>query len=201
MGVDAKGAGKVEGRPPKMIDHQRREALQRMNAGESVRFTGCRRSPPHLRGVPSRGLTLRTKRPGWPQLRGSVELGLWARVGRWSPDEYDHVKSRYVCDEIWAALAASASWRYAGRCSQTVQIMPKNRSNAATLRVARKAWIARADERAAKLAPIIKALQAKGVTSLSGIADALNKRRIRTARGVGQWQATQVARVLARLAG
>jgi hypothetical protein len=76
--------------------------------------------------------------------------------------------------------------------------MRKN-SKAAQLRDARKAWIAHADERAAKLAPIIKALQAKGVTSLSGIADALNKRRIRTARGVGLWQATQVARVMARM--
>jgi hypothetical protein len=76
--------------------------------------------------------------------------------------------------------------------------MRKN-SKAAQLRDARKAWIVHADERAAKLAPIIKALQAKGVTSLSGIADALNKRRIRTARGVGLWQATQVARVMARM--
>jgi hypothetical protein len=79
------------------------------------------------------------------------------------------------------------------------KVMRKN-SKAAQLHDARKAWIARADERAAKLAPIIKSIQAKGVASLSGIADALNKRRIRTARGVGQWQATQVARVMARLA-
>jgi hypothetical protein len=50
------------------------------------------------------------------------------------------------------------------------------------LRVARKVWVARTDERAAKLAPIITALRAKGITSLKGIAAALNKRRIRTAR-------------------
>jgi hypothetical protein len=61
--------------------------------------------------------------------------------------------------------------------------------------------MARADERATKLAPIIKAIQAKGIMSLNGIAAALNKRRIRTPRGVRQWHATQVARVLARLAG
>jgi hypothetical protein len=76
--------------------------------------------------------------------------------------------------------------------------MRKN-SKAAQLYDARKAWIARADERAAKLAPVIKAIQAKGVTSLNGIAAALNKRRIRTARGDGLWQATQVARVMARM--
>jgi hypothetical protein len=77
--------------------------------------------------------------------------------------------------------------------------MSKNRSKAASLRAARKAWIASADERAAKLSPTIKALQAKGIRSLSGIAAALNKRRILTPRGVGHWQATQVSRVLARL--
>jgi hypothetical protein len=58
----------------------------------------------------------------------------------------------------------------------------------------------RTDERAAKLAPIIKALHAKGITSLKGIAAALNKRRIRTARHIGPWHPTQVARLLKRLA-
>jgi hypothetical protein len=55
------------------------------------------------------------------------------------------------------------------------------------------------DERAAKLAPIIKSIQAKGVTSLNGIAEALNKRRVPTPRGRGRWYATQVRRLLARL--
>jgi hypothetical protein len=41
------------------------------------------------------------------------------------------------------------------------EVMPKKRSKAATLRVARKAWIARAEERAAKLAQVIKTIQAK----------------------------------------
>jgi hypothetical protein len=84
--------------------------------------------------------------------------------------------------------------------------MPKNRITPATQRaaranlgVARKVWIVRADERAAKLAPIIKALQAKGITSLKGIAKALNKRRVRTARQIGRWHPTQVARLLKRL--
>jgi hypothetical protein len=67
------------------------------------------------------------------------------------------------------------------------------------LGVARKVWIVRTDERAAKLAPIIKALQAKGITSLKGIAAALNKRHIRTARNTGRWHPTQVARLLKRL--
>jgi ABC-type hemin transport system ATPase subunit len=41
---------------------------------------------------------------------------------------------------------------------------------------------------------------ASGVTTLQGIAAALNERQIPTASGNGQWQAVQVARVLARLA-
>jgi hypothetical protein len=52
--------------------------------------------------------------------------------------------------------------------------MPKKRITRAAQRVARtnlsvarKVWIVRTDESAAKLAPIIKALQAKGITSLT----------------------------------
>ena len=85
--------------------------------------------------------------------------------------------------------------------------MPKSHFTAASLRaaranfrVAREVWIACTDERAAKLAPIIKVLQAKGITSLKGLAAALNKRRIRTARHIGRWHPTQVARLLKRLA-
>jgi hypothetical protein len=77
--------------------------------------------------------------------------------------------------------------------------MPKKRVSPAAQRAAIKVVRARANERAAKLAPVIKALRAKGVTSLNDIAVALNKRGIRTPRGVGEWRAIQVARVLARL--
>jgi DNA invertase Pin-like site-specific DNA recombinase len=48
-------------------------------------------------------------------------------------------------------------------------------------------------------APTIEELQAAGVTSLRAIAEALNERGIPTARGVGEWKAGQVRRVLARL--
>jgi hypothetical protein len=41
------------------------------------------------------------------------------------------------------------------------------------------------------------ALQAAGVTSLAGIAAALNERRIPTASGRGTWQSVQVSRALA----
>jgi hypothetical protein len=50
-----------------------------------------------------------------------------------------------------------------------------------------------------KLAPILKELQAAGVTSLRGIAVALNERGIPTATGYGRWHHVQVGKVLARL--
>ena len=58
---------------------------------------------------------------------------------------------------------------------------------------------ARADARAADIAPTIKALQEAGATSLRAIADGLNAKKIPTSRGNGEWSAVQVARVLERL--
>jgi hypothetical protein len=57
----------------------------------------------------------------------------------------------------------------------------------------------RAAQRAADLAPTIKALQAAGATTLRAIADGLNAQGIPTARGAGAWSAVQVQRVLERL--
>jgi predicted nucleotidyltransferase len=70
-------------------------------------------------------------------------------------------------------------------------------SPTATRRAA-EARTARANERAAELAPIVKDIQAAGVMSLRGIARALNERGISPPRGHG-WRATQVRRLLARL--
>jgi DNA invertase Pin-like site-specific DNA recombinase len=58
---------------------------------------------------------------------------------------------------------------------------------------------ARAASRAADIAPVINELQSAGVTSLRAIAAALNEKCIPTARGDGEWTATQVMRVLERL--
>ena len=58
---------------------------------------------------------------------------------------------------------------------------------------------ARADARAAELAPIIAGLWAAGVTSHYAIAKALNERGIRTPTGKGKWYAVQVRHALARL--
>jgi hypothetical protein len=65
----------------------------------------------------------------------------------------------------------------------------------AALRVRRK----RAEARAADLAPIIADIRRDGITSLKGIAKALNARGIPTATGKGRWEIPQVRRMLARL--
>jgi hypothetical protein len=77
--------------------------------------------------------------------------------------------------------------------------MRTNRVHPAAQRAACEANEARADERAAELAPIIKAIQAEGITSLNGIAEALNERRMPTPRGRRPWHATRVRARLARV--
>jgi DNA invertase Pin-like site-specific DNA recombinase len=57
---------------------------------------------------------------------------------------------------------------------------------------------AAADQFAANILPVIREIQKEGVTSAAGIAAALNKRGITTARGK-EWRNVQVAAVLARV--
>lgn len=57
----------------------------------------------------------------------------------------------------------------------------------------------KAQARAEDLGETIKAIQAEGITSLSGLARVLNERGIPTPSGRGQWQAVSVQRVLARV--
>jgi DNA invertase Pin-like site-specific DNA recombinase len=63
----------------------------------------------------------------------------------------------------------------------------------------RSVLVERANRHAADVAETVKGLQSSGVTSLAGIAAALNERGIPTASGRGVWQAVQVSRVLARI--
>ena len=65
------------------------------------------------------------------------------------------------------------------------------------LQKARGGQIQRADKRAAEILPIIDGIRAVGITTLDGIADALNKRGVATARG-GQWYPSTVRRILMR---
>ncbi len=63
----------------------------------------------------------------------------------------------------------------------------------------RKVLIARADARAAQLAPIVAELRRGGITSWYGIARALNSRGVPTVTGRGIWDPGQVRRVMDRL--
>jgi DNA invertase Pin-like site-specific DNA recombinase len=76
------------------------------------------------------------------------------------------------------------------------------RKRAALTREARQAGSAAvacaAAQRAADLAPTIAELREAGATSLRAIAAKLNERGIPTAKGAGEWSATQVQRVLSR---
>jgi DNA invertase Pin-like site-specific DNA recombinase len=56
-----------------------------------------------------------------------------------------------------------------------------------------------ADRFAADMLPIIEGIRAAGITTLGGIADALNKRGVPTARG-GTWHAMTVRNLLRRAA-
>ena len=62
---------------------------------------------------------------------------------------------------------------------------------------AAEALKAGADQRAANVLPIIRAVQASGATSLRDVAAALNARGVKTARG-GEWHASTVRLLLLR---
>ncbi len=63
--------------------------------------------------------------------------------------------------------------------------------------MAARALSRKANDRAADVLPTIDEIRADGVTSMRGIARALNNRGVPTARG-GQWQSVSVRRVLDR---
>lgn len=63
--------------------------------------------------------------------------------------------------------------------------------------IGRAALTDQADAFAANVRPIIEALRATGITTYAAIADALNARGVRTARG-GQWHASSVRNVSLR---
>ena len=63
----------------------------------------------------------------------------------------------------------------------------------------RAAVMENAKARAANVIPIARSIQASGISTLAGVADALNARGIPTARG-GSWHASSVRNLLARAA-
>ena len=72
---------------------------------------------------------------------------------------------------------------------------PVNAPEAAAL--GRKVQISEADRFAANVLPVIETIRTTGVTSLRGLANALNARGIATARG-GKWHVSTVRNILER---
>jgi len=73
-----------------------------------------------------------------------------------------------------------------------------NRSNIEVAQArSRQAKIVQADQFTSNILPVVLQIKGAGVQTLSGIAETLNARGLRTARG-GEWQAVQVKRVLER---
>ena len=98
-----------------------------------------------------------------------------------------------ISERTKAALAAAK--RRGVKLGGDRGVIPNARSHKASAEALRL----RTAARAADLAPIVKELQAAGKTSLRAIAEGLNAQAIPTARGDGEWTATQVMRVLERL--
>ena len=98
---------------------------------------------------------------------------------------------RLISERTRAALAQ--------RKAQGVRLgNPSNCVHAAAL--GRRAQAQEADRFAANILPIIEAIKRSGVSTLAGVADALNARGLRSARG-GRWHVSAVENLLARSTG
>lgn len=95
---------------------------------------------------------------------------------------------RLIAERTKAALA--------GRKARGTPLGNPVNANAAAA-IGRDVQITQADRFAANTLPVIDAIRATGISSLRGIANALNPRGIPTARG-GQWQVSNVRNVIRR---
>jgi len=94
-----------------------------------------------------------------------------------------------------AQISARTKAALAAKKAQGVKLGGPRAVEAA--KAGREAQSANADAFAANVLPIIQSLQASGLKSLAAIAEALNARGIRTARG-GEWHSTTVRNILLR---
>jgi DNA invertase Pin-like site-specific DNA recombinase len=97
---------------------------------------------------------------------------------------------RLISERTKAALAAK-------RAQGTTLGNPRNLGEAGDL--GRAALIAGADDFAQRLMPVLQAVQSEGADTLRSIAEALNRRGVKSQRG-GTWYPSAVANLLARSA-
>jgi hypothetical protein len=131
-----------------------------------------------------------------PADAATVSAGVWVAV---DPDSVNAPISR--CSAPYAPprrIGGVGCGAMPFRRSQSGRIMP-NRFAPGAQRAGSEAGIERANRIAAGVAPVIAELRAAGITSKKGLAKALNRRAVRTPRGIGEWRPIQVTRVLARL--
>ncbi|KQT86451.1 recombinase family protein [Methylobacterium sp. Leaf466] len=103
-----------------------------------------------------------------------------------------------VAEKERALIASRTRAALAERKAQGVKL--GNRTNLREAQSAgNAAWSAAAQARRANVLPIIEQIRGAGITTLAGIARALNARGVTTARG-GAWSAVQVSRILDRAA-
>lgn len=96
-----------------------------------------------------------------------------------------------------ALISARTKAALAAKKAQGVKL--GNPRAAETIGRAHDAHRAAADHFASSVLPIVQSIRASGITSHAGIAEALNSRGVRSARG-GQWYATTVRNLIARSA-
>jgi DNA invertase Pin-like site-specific DNA recombinase len=104
---------------------------------------------------------------------------------------------------LWAALAQKERELISRRTKEALAVKKAagavlgNPRALETIGLAHAANRAAADRHAANVLPIVRELQAAGLKTTRAIADALNARRVRTARG-GAWHSSTVANLLRR---
>lgn len=107
---------------------------------------------------------------------------------------------------LYAALAEKERWLIVERTRAALSARKAqgarlgNRSNPqAAAAIGRGVQLTDAERFAANILPVVEAIRAAGATSPAAIAEALNARGIRSARG-GRWHVSAVQNVLARTA-
>jgi len=110
---------------------------------------------------------------------------------RWWPSKEREAISRRTKEALAAAKARGVKL---GNPNGAAALRRAGESGVAL----RRTVMSNADEFAGTLSPVIEGLRSVGVTSLRGIAEAMNERGIQTRRG-GRWHVSNVRNLLVRL--